>query len=142
MRGLVVTLDLFYVFEKEKLYACDKIRDQYGDVFMMQPIFLTEEECYCELDQFYANVAKHLGYDNISPENDTYKFNCTKICITPSIFEKIKECYMRKNHDTACFVAMLFVMIGPKMTVNEFPNKRYIAEVEDGFIVEDTEDEN
>lgn len=30
---------------------------------MMQTIFLKEEECYCPLDKFYANVAKHLGYD-------------------------------------------------------------------------------
>lgn len=31
---------------------------------------------------------------------------------------------------------------GPKMTVNEFPDKKYIAEVEDGFVVEEMEDEN
>lgn len=29
----------------------------------MQTIFLKEEECYCPLDKFYANVAKYLGYD-------------------------------------------------------------------------------
>lgn len=29
----------------------------------MQTIFLKEEECYCPLDKFYANVAKYLGYE-------------------------------------------------------------------------------
>ena len=28
------------------------------------------------------------------------------------------------------------------MTVNEFPDKKYIAEVEDGFVVEEMQDED
>ena len=36
---------------------------------------------------------------------------------------------------------MLFLACGPKMTVNEFPDKKYIAEVEDGFVVEEMADE-
>lgn len=109
---------------------------------MITTVYLTEKECYCELDEFYTNVAKHLGYDDIPPEDDVHKFDCIKICITPSIFSKIKECYMKENQDSACLVVMLFALAGPKMTVNELPDKRYIAEVADGFIVEDTGDEN
>ena len=103
---------------------------------MITSIFLSEQECYCEIDQFYTNVAKHLGYD-IPYDDDIHKFNCTKICITPSIFSKIKEYYMREHNDNECFVTLLFAAAGPKMTVNEFPNNHYIAEVENGFVVED-----
>lgn len=106
---------------------------------MMQPIFLTEEECYCPLDQFYTNVAKHLGYD-IPYDDKKHKFDCRKICITPSVFSKIKEWHIREEGFLASTFVMMFAMIGPKMTVNEFPDKKYIAEVEDGFIVEDMND--
>lgn len=107
----------------------------------MQTIFLKEEECYCQLDKFYANVAKHLGYD--APYGDEkHTFDCRKICITPSAYQKIKEFYKQRFNDSELTVAMLFLACGPKMTVNEFPDKKYIAEVEDGFILEEIEDEN
>lgn len=108
---------------------------------MMQTIFLKEEECYCPLDKFYANVAKHLGYD-VPYDDEKHKFDCRKICITPSVYQKIKECYKQRFNDSELTVAMLFLACGPKMTVNEFPDKKYIAEVEDGFILEEIEDEN
>lgn len=97
---------------------------------MMQTIFLKEEECYCPLDKFYANVAKHLGYD-VPYDDEKHKFDCRKICITPSVYQKIKECYKQRFNDSELTVAMLFLACGPKMTVNEFPDKKYIAEVED-----------
>ena len=56
----------------------------------MQTIFLKEEECYCQLDKFYANVAKHLGYD-VPYGDEKHTFDCRKICITPSAYQKIKE---------------------------------------------------
>lgn len=65
-----------------------------------------------------------------------------KICITPSVYQKIKECYKQRFNDSELTVAMLFLACGPKMTVNEFPDKKYIAEVEDGFVVEEMEDED
>lgn len=107
----------------------------------MQTIFLKEEECYCPLDKFYANVAKNLGYD-IPYDDEKHTFDCRKICITPSVYQKIKECYKQRFNDSESTVAMLFLACGPKMTVNEFPDKKYIAEVEDGFVVEEMEDEN
>ena len=58
----------------------------------MQTIFLKEEECYCPLDKFYANVAKHLGYD-VPYDDEKHTFDCRKICITPSAYQKIKEFY-------------------------------------------------
>ena len=106
---------------------------------MIQPVFLTEKECYCELDQFYANVSKHLGYD-IPPDDEKHTFDCRKICITPSVYQKIKEYYKQFFNDSELTVAMSFLACGPKMTVDEFPDKKYIAEVEDGFILEDTND--
>ena len=56
--------------------------------------------------------------------------------------QKIKEFYKQRFNDSELTVAMLFLACGPKMTVNEFPDKKYIAEVEDGFILEEIEDEN
>lgn len=106
---------------------------------MMQPVFLTEEECYCELDQFYANVSKHLGYD-IPYDDEKHKFDCRKICITRSAYQKIKDYYKQNFNDSELTVAMLFLACGPKITVNEFPNKHYIAEIEDGFILEEVND--
>lgn len=103
----------------------------------MIPIFLTEEECYCELDEFYARIAEKMGYEYIS-ENDThYGFDCRKICITPSVYEKIKSYYTTENNDSSLTVAMIFLACGPKVTVKELSNKKYIAEIEEGFIVED-----
>ena len=99
----------------------------------MQTIFLKEEECYCPLDKFYANVAKYLGYD-IPYDDEKHTFDCRKICITPSVQQMF--------NDSELTVAMLFLACGPKMTVNEFPDKKYIAEVEDGFVVEEMEDED
>lgn len=61
----------------------------------MQTIFLKEEECYCQLDKFYANVAKHLGYD-VPYGDEKHTFDCRKICITPSAYQKIKEIFRRE----------------------------------------------
>lgn len=107
-----------------------------GEIGMPTPILLTEEECYCELDEFYARVAQHLGYD-ISYNDEKHKFDCRKIRITPSVFSKIKQYYMKENGDLATTVALLFVVCGPKASVLEFPDHRYIAEVDDGFVVEE-----
>lgn len=89
----------------------------------MQTIFLKEEECYCPLDKFYANVAKHLGYD-VPYDDEKHKFDCRKICITPSVYQKIKEYYKQIFNDSELTVAMLFLACGPKMTVNEFHDKK------------------
>lgn len=104
---------------------------------MTKATFLTEEECYCALDEFYARVAEKIGYGYVSEDDASCKFDCRKICVTPSVYEKIKSYYMSEMGISNLFVATIFAVCGPKMTVQEFPNKKYIAEVEDSFIVED-----
>lgn len=49
--------------------------------------------------EFYANVAKHLGYD-VPYDDEKHKFDCRKICITPSVYQKIKECYKQRFNDS------------------------------------------
>lgn len=94
-------------------------------------IDISKDECYCNLTEFYQAVADRLGIKTTDKTN----FDCRKICVTKSVQEILWQYYYDAG-DSNSQIATLFLMLGPKANLT---GNVYAVEVEDGFIVEETQ---
>lgn len=97
---------------------------------MRKRYFLTKEECEVNLNDFYENAARTVGY----AVTDKTRFDCRKICITASIMEALWSFYSALGSNDEQ-IATIMLQFGPKANLDgngyEFTN-------EDGFITEET----
>ena len=98
---------------------------------MIKNVRLRKEDCYCDLTEFYENVARKISVKI----TDKTRFDCRKICVTKSVQEALWSYYRDKKGKTDEQIATMFLGYGPKANVEEHGILDYRAEVEDGFIV-------
>jgi len=90
-------------------------------------VTLGEEECHCDLPDFYRNVAKAMGVEDL--EGATY--DCRRICVSEPVQEAIFAYYREEQGCDDTDIAMLWVFSGPKTALTDHG---YVAEVEEGFV--------
>ena len=98
---------------------------------MVKPIQLRKEDCYCDLTEFYENVARKIPVEI----TDKTCFDCRKICVTKLVQEALWSYYRDEKRKAGEQIAPMFLGDGPKANVEEHGILEYRAEVEDGFIV-------
>ncbi len=108
-----------------KALLCEK-----GKLTHSKCALLRAEDCYCDLDAFYGNVAKVLG---ISVTGKT-RFDCRKICVTKSVQDVLWLYYREKRHRTDEQIEAILLAFGPKACINEDMIQSYRAEIRDGFV--------
>lgn len=102
---------------------------------MRKNVILEKEDCYCDLDKFYSNVAEKMRAD-ISSET---MFDCRKICVTKQVQDELWK-YQREEKDLENqSIAALFLCMGPKANLDEQRDCPYVAEVQDGFLTTEGE---
>lgn len=89
-------------------------------------VTLSEEECHCGLPDFYRNVAKATGVEDL----EDVRFDCRRICVSEPVQEAIFAYYREEGCDDMA-AAMLWVDFGPKTALTD---PGYVAEVEEGFV--------
>lgn len=107
-----------------KALLCEK-----GKLMHSKCALLREDDCYCDLDTFYENVAKSLGI----PVTGKTRFDCRKICVTKSVQKALWSFYREKRHRLDEQIAAIFLAFGPKACLNEDMIVSYRAEIRDGF---------
>lgn len=102
---------------------------------MRKKIVLEKEDCYCDLDTFYSNVAEKMSAD-ISPET---MFDCRKICVTKQVQDELWKYQKEEKGLKDQAVASFFLCLGPKANLTDQKECPYIAEVQDGFLTTEGE---
>lgn len=97
---------------------------------MTKTVRLTKEDCYCDLTEFYENVARKIPVE-ITDENC---FDCRKICVTKAVQEVLWSYYREEKNRTDEQIASILLIGGPKANLEEHGILEYRAEVENGFV--------
>lgn len=63
---------------------------------MVKSVQLRKEDCYCDLTEFYENVARKIPVEI----TDKTCFDCRKICVTKSIQEALWSYYRDEKGKT------------------------------------------
>mgnify|MGYP006916355692 CR=1 FL=1 len=92
-------------------------------------IYLTKEDCYCDLIDFYKNVAAKMGYNRL--QIATMSFDCRRIRVTKPVQDAIWAYYRDAMDASDQELAMLWVCSGPKA---DLEGESYAAESKDGFL--------
>lgn len=97
----------------------------------MVRIQLKKEDCYCDLDTFYGNVALKAG---IHTEESTI-FDCRKICVSQAVASEISDYYKQERQLSDYQVASIILCYGPKANIESQDNNLCIVEIQKGFTV-------
>lgn len=97
---------------------------------MIKTVSLKKEDCYCDLDTFYENVARKISVRT----TDKTKFDCRKICVTKAVQEVLWSYYREEKNRTDEQIASILLIGGPKANLEEHGILEYRAEVENGFV--------
>lgn len=98
---------------------------------MIKTVTLKREDYYCDLTNFYENMARKMS---LKITNKT-RFDCRKICVTKPVQETLWSYYRDEEGKTDEQIAAMLLGYGPKANLEECGILEYRAEVEDGFIV-------
>lgn len=98
---------------------------------MTKTVRLKKEDCYCNLTEFYENVARKIP---VEITNKTC-FDCRKICVTKPVQEALWSYYRDEKEKTDEQIAAMLLGYGPKANLEEHGILEYRVEIEDGFIV-------
>ncbi len=90
-------------------------------------IILTKDECYCELDELYDNIAEKFGY-----QSRDLHYDCTKISVTKPVLDQVFSYYKERRGADEGSIAMMWVCLGPKA---DLPGDGWEARIEEGFIL-------
>ncbi len=95
---------------------------------------LEEEDCRCSLSQFYEKVAEKAHFTL----SDKVSFDPTKIRCTETVQKAIYDFYRMVSMGDDVGIAMLWASSGPKA---DLEGDGHVVEIEDGFVMEETEEE-
>ena len=98
---------------------------------MIKNVQLRKEDCYCDLTEFYENVARKI----LVGITDKTCFDCRKICVTKSVQEVLWSYYRDEKGKTDEQIAAMWLGYGPKANLGERGIPEYRAKIEDGFII-------
>lgn len=102
---------------------------------MTKNVQLSKEDCYCDLTDFYENVARKIPVGI----TDRTLFDCRKICVTKLVQDTLWSYYREEQHISNMDITAIFLIYGPKANLKKAKDMPYRAEVEDGFISYDEE---
>lgn len=98
------------------------------DRIISAKIEMSEDECYNGIQEFYDKVAEKFGFDS-----NAVLYDCTKICVTNAVQEKIFDYYINEKHLPNQEIGKNWLIYGPKANL---PGDAFIVEVMNGFIQE------
>lgn len=97
---------------------------------MTNTVRLRKEDCYCDLTDFYENVARKIPVEITGKT----RFDCRKVCVTKSVQKALWSYYLDEKGKTDEQIATMLLGYGPKANLEERGIREYRAEVEEGFI--------
>ncbi|MCD8119712.1 MAG: hypothetical protein LUE29_09605 [Lachnospiraceae bacterium] len=92
-------------------------------------VTLSQEDCYCDLQTFYKNVATKMG---VTVTGSTL-FDCRKISVTKQVQDELWAYYYQEEGYSNMQISALFLAMGPKANIDQC-KEEYLAKTEDGFV--------
>lgn len=95
---------------------------------------LIRDECYTDLNHFYANVASRMDFRNI----DELRFDCRDILVTTFIKNVISDYYITELGASLNDMTFIWACFGPKTDITPYDiDEVYRVEVGRKFIIQE-----